>query len=246
MVRQSHVILYSLLLVLWLVLSSIKSLPGPIDVTVSFITDLPVILLAIINSLKVIFISFGLSFILVFVLVYMSQKAIIHEMVDQFISICHPIPGIALLPIVMILIGIGNEVKVVIVVHAVLWPLLINVKNEVFRVKLAYEDLLQVYRVKTMRRLFSIYFLGAMPGIISGTRIAFSRAWRAIISIEMIFSVVGTSQGIGFYIFEKRVWGQHAHVFAGIIAIVIMSLFIERYFFDYLEKKMIKTWINLE
>ena len=243
MVKKHQLIFIFLLICLWELLSSLKGLPGSLEIVQAFVLELPIILTALYHSLVVIFLSFCIASVLVLVLVVLSQNKIIDDCVELLITICHPIPGVALLPVIWMTLGPVKEAVIIIVVHAMLWPFLINVKQEVKRVKHDYGEVLQVFKVSKLNAFSKVYFKGALPSIITGSKISWSRGWRAFISAEMIFSVVGESTGIGWYIFEKRIWGPTAGVFAGIIAIIVISLVIEKYLFSTIEKKTIRKWM---
>lgn len=230
------------LLIVWMILSVTKQMPTPLETVVTFYEDIFKIMGSIYNSLKTIGLSFIMAFIMVFILIVLSLRERWNQMIEWMMTILHPIPGVALLPLILMIFGLGWQVKVIVVIHSILWPLLINIKSEITRVDHLLGEMLTLYQMKK-RRLYRLYFLGSVPGIISGSKIAFSRAWRAVISTEMIFSVVGTDRGIGFYIFEKRVWGDAAGVVAGIIGIVVVSLVIEKYLFDLIEKKTTEKWL---
>lgn len=243
MVKKHQLIFGVLLIVLWEVIALTGKVPSLYEIGLTLLGDFEKILLAIFNSLTVIMSAILLSVVLTAVLTLISQKDIFDDWVDLLITICHPIPGVALLPLVFIWVGPGKEAIFIIVVHAVLWPLLINVKQEVKRVKLHYKEVMTVFKVSRKNQLLKIYGLGGLPGLISGLKIGWSRGWRGFISAEMIFSVIGDSSGIGWYIFKNRVFGQTSGVFAGIISIILISLLMEKIIFRQAEKHIDKRWV---
>lgn len=243
MVKKHLIIFVVLLMVLWELFAGLKGLPDLFEIVQAFYLEFPIILKALYNSMVVIGFSFVITSVLVFMLVVLSQNQYMDDCIDLLITICHPIPGVALLPIIWMTLGPVKEAVLIIVIHAMLWPFLIHVKQEVKRVTYDYKDLMKVFRIRSLQKLRRIYIPGSFPSVITGSKISWSRGWRAFISAEMIFSVVGESTGIGWYIFEKRIWGPTAGVFAGIIAIIMISLLIEKYLFATLENETIKKWM---
>lgn len=243
MVKKHQLIFILILIILWELLSFTGKVPSLYVVLQTLYGDGGKILLAIINSLIVILGAILLSVILTAVLTLLSQNSILSDWIDLLVTICHPIPGVALLPLVFIWVGPGKEAIFIIVTHAILWPLLINVKQEVKRVKLSYDEVMKVFKVSKKSQIIKIYGLGMLPGLISGLKIGWSRGWRGFISAEMIFSVIGESSGIGWYIFMNRVFGNTSGVFAGIVSIIIISLLMEKIIFMKAEKHIDKRWV---
>jgi len=225
----------------WEALCMIKKLPHTIEIISAFISEWDYILISIWHSLSMIAMGFIIILVLSFLLVLLSQKKIFDDWLNLLITICHPIPGVALLPVIWMTIGPRQEAILIIVIHAMIWPFLINVKQATDEVQRTYRDIISLFDITFYNRI-KLFIKGVMPSVISGAKIAWSRGWRAFISAEMIFSVVGESTGIGWYIFEKRIWGPPAGVFAGIIAIIVISLLIEKYVFHYFESITIKKW----
>jgi NitT/TauT family transport system permease protein len=98
------------------------------------------------------------------------------------------------------------------------------------------------YAIRSTPYLLSIAIPAASPHLIAGLKIAWSRAWRALITAEMLFGAVSGAGGLGWYIQSKRVFMDTAGLFAGIIAIMISGSLVEYFLFSALEKETIKKW----
>jgi NitT/TauT family transport system permease protein len=91
---------------------------------------------------------------------------------------------------------------------------------------------------------YEIKLKASLPYLISGVKIAFARSWRALIGAEMVFGAIGLKGGIGWYIFKQRTFMNTSGLFAGIIVVILIGLFIERFLFDYIEKRTVQRWIS--
>ena len=198
---------------------------------------------AIMNSLTLIALAMVISVIISFALTILPRiNETLDIVVGFFISLFHPLPGIAMLPIVILWFGIGTRAILFVVVHSMLWPLLVNMRSEAERVDDRYGKVAKAYNLGIFKKIYYFYVLGIVPSVITGMKIAFSRGWRAFISSEMIFGVVGGRKGLGWYIFEKRVFMDSAGLFAGLIAIMISGLLIENLLFGNLDNKRKLRW----
>ena len=75
--------------------------------------------------------------------------------------------------------------------------------------------------------------------MIAGHKLALGRAWRAVIAAEIFAS---TAYGIGFMIYDARTFFDTESMFAGIVAVGLIGLFLESVFFKFLERKTVIRW----
>jgi NitT/TauT family transport system permease protein len=194
-------------------------------------------------SLSILFKGIFLTFLLAFLSVLLSElSCIFNDFLEMLITIAHPLPGIAIIPLVILWIGIGEKALLFIVIHAMLWPVIINLKSGIKSIPSIYIDLSRVFNFSEIEKIRHIYFMGILPHIFSGLKIAWARGWRALISSEMVFGVVGTASGLGWYIFKQRVFMNTAGLYAGLTVIIILGLIVEGIIFEKVENIMIGKW----
>ena len=152
---------------------------------------------------------------------------IFESFLDTLIAILHPLPGIALLPLVILWFGVGEKAILVIIIHSVLWPMTINIKTGFKDVDRVYIEVAQNLGMNILQLFYYVLIPLSLPYIISGLKIGWSRSWRALISSEMVFGAIGSLGGIGWYIFEKRVFMDTAGMYAGLVIIIIIGIIVE-------------------
>ena len=123
-----------------------------------------------------------------------------------------------------------------------LWPVIINLKSGIQSIPKIYMDLSEVFNFSKIEKIKHIYFMGILPHIFSGLKIAWARGWRALISSEMVFGVVGSSSGLGWYIFEQRVFMNTPGLYGGLVIIIILGLLVEGIVFRKLENVYLGKW----
>jgi NitT/TauT family transport system permease protein len=171
---------------------------------------------------------------------YFSETAA--GLIDTLTALAHPLPGIALMPLILIWFGSGRTAILIVIIHSVLWPLILNLSAGFKSVPDLYTLIAQNYRLNKAEFMFKILIPASMPYFISGLKIAWARSWRALISAEMLFGAINSLGGLGWYIFQKRVFFDLPGVFSGIIVIIIIGVLIEDIIFKKLEEKTIKKW----
>lgn len=164
------------------------------------------------------------------------------SLIDTLTAIMHPLPGLALLPLIIMWFGTGSGAVLVILVHSALWPVLLNVSAGLAAVPQMYLDCARNFSMRKTAIIFEVMLKSAAVYLLSGVKIGFARAWRALISAEMVFGAVGAKGGIGWYILNQRTFMNTAGLFAGIIVVIVLGIVIEDVFFALLEKHTVEKW----
>lgn len=184
-------------------------------------------------------IALGMALILA-VLAYFSKIG--EGLVDTLLAIAHPLPGLALLPLVILWLGTGAPSIIFIIVHSVVWPLLLNLTVGFKSIPKIYKQIGQNYELSSIQIVGHILIPASFPYFLAGVKTGWARAWRAVIGAEMVFGAAGGVGGIGWFIFTKRVFMDTAGMFAGIFVIVIIGILVEDFLLNELEKKTVKKW----
>jgi len=170
------------------------------------------------------FIGLFLAIILV-VLAYMST--VIELPIKIVASAFHPLPAIALLPLVVLWFGIGLSATLFISIHAVIWSCFLILSSGFSQTN---REIIEGALMEGASKWQLIRFI-LLPlntnAIKDGLYIGWSRAWRAVISAEMLFGAVSESGGIGWYLYERRAFMDSSGMFAGVFAVMLIGILIE-------------------
>jgi NitT/TauT family transport system permease protein len=140
--------------------------------------------------------------------------------VDPFVSILYATPRIALIPLVLVWAGIGFESRLIIVVLAAVFPLLINT---IAGVRATDPQLLRVARSYMGRDLDvfrTLVLPGAVPYIVSGLRHAINQALIGVVVAEFF----GGSVGLGAMITSAGLELRTDIAFVGVLIIASSAL----------------------
>jgi NitT/TauT family transport system permease protein len=135
-----------------------------------------------------------------------------------FISALFPIPKIALLPLLILWLGIGEEPKVATIALGVFFSTAISVYSGVDAVPRNLIRMAQSFNVPFETIVLRVIWPGALPSILAGFRISASVALLLVVSAEMI----GADRGIGAFVLQAGNLMQTDQLLAGV---VILSLF---------------------
>jgi NitT/TauT family transport system permease protein len=135
-----------------------------------------------------------------------------------FISALFPIPKIALLPLLILWLGIGEEPKIATIALGVFFSTAISVYSGVDAVPRNLIRMAQSFNVPFETIVRKVIWPGALPSILAGFRITASIALMLVVSAEMI----GADHGIGAFVLQAGNLMQTDQLLAGV---VILSLF---------------------
>jgi ABC-type nitrate/sulfonate/bicarbonate transport system permease component len=135
-----------------------------------------------------------------------------------FISALFPIPKIALLPLLILWLGIGEEPKIATIALGVFFSTAISVYSGVDQVPCNLIRMAQSFNVPFETIVRRVIWPGALPSILAGFRITASVALLLVVSAEMI----GAEFGIGAFVLQAGNLMQTDQLLAGV---VILSLF---------------------
>jgi sulfonate transport system permease protein len=129
------------------------------------------------------------------------------------------IPGVALLPAALFLLGIGPAMQVSVIAYGTVWPILLNTADGVRSTDPVVRDVARSYRIGWASRLLRIVIPAASPQIVAGIRTALSIGITVIVFSEM----VGSTDGIGYQILQAQRGFQIPQMWAGIILLGILG-----------------------
>lgn len=126
----------------------------------------------------------------------MGFSARVRAAIDPVVAGAHSIPKIAVLPILMIFLGIGEAPKIVIVAAAAFFPLLINTMAGVRQISSIHFEVAHSYGASASRVFWRVLVPGSLPHILSGIRLALNGALLLTIAVEIVAARTGLGAAI--------------------------------------------------
>ncbi len=167
-------------------------------------------------------------------MVYLDYNyPVIRDLLEVLASLFHPLPGIALLPIIMIWAGIGPDAVFIVIIHAVLWSYYLNLKTGFAMIDKSLIEAAGNNGASKMQLFRYVLLPGSVESVKTGIRVGWSRGWRGLISAEMIFGAISSIGGIGWYMYERRAFGDVVGTYAGILLVAAIGVVVEQVLFKH-------------
>jgi len=143
----------------------------------------------------------------------------LRAVVDPFISAIHPIPRLALLPLILLLFGISFFSKTLVVAIATFFPMVINAMAGVRQIDPNYYDVARLYRASRWRVFTRVVLPGSLPSVLTGARLALVRALGATIGLELITA----QNGLGSLLYFAWQTYRTEALFAAVFVIAVIG-----------------------
>ncbi len=196
-------------------------LPPPAKVLMVFVEDWDVVLGNAVASIGRVAVGITLSFLFAVPLGLMiGRYQLLDTMTDWSIQIFRSIPPIALIPLALLFLGIGDKPAIALIFLAGTWPLLINT---IFGVRNIERTLIKVARAARASEFLvmkDIILPAALPAIFTGLRLAVGGGWLTVVTAEMI----AVKSGLGYMILNAQLTFRSDLIIAGIIVIGAIGL----------------------
>ena len=138
---------------------------------------------------------------------------------SPIVEFLRAIPPPALIPPAIVIVGIGNSMKVLIIAFVCLWPVLLNTIDGITGIDPTLKDTARVYGVRGMDRLRRVILPAAGPQIFAGMRTSLSLA----VILMVISEMVASTNGIGFFVLESQRSFASPEMWSGILLLGLLG-----------------------
>ncbi|MDT8858920.1 ABC transporter permease [Alkalihalobacillus sp. MEB130] len=191
-------------------------------------------------SLARVFIGFLLAAAVAIPLgIIMGMFSPVYRLLEPITEFIRPIPASAYIPIAILFLGIGDEMKVFVIFLSCFFPILLNTYSGVRGVDPVLIDTGRTFGVPKVQSLYQIILPASLPTVLTGLRISIGIA----IMVAVVAEMISGNNGIGYYILDMQRIFRVAEMFAGIFTLGILGYTIN-YLFLVLEKYLLRWRTN--
>ncbi|MFG1811433.1 ABC transporter permease [Streptomyces sp. NPDC049040] len=134
-------------------------------------------------------------------------------LLDGTLQVKRAIPSLALLPLMILWLGIGEQMKITVIALGVAVVIYINTYASLTGIDRRYVELgesLDLTRVQFVRK---VVVPGALPGFFVGLRLAVTASWLGLVVVEQ----VNATKGLGYMMFQAQLYAQSDVIIVGLV-----------------------------
>lgn len=141
----------------------------------------------------------------------------VFKLLDPVLQFLRATPPTAIIPVGILLIGIGDQMKIVVIAFGAMWPILINAADGARLVPFERLDTARIFGLNRFETLIRVILPSATPFIAAGMRTGLSISLILIVVSEMI----GSTDGVGYYILQAQRTFAIPEMYGGIVLLAI-------------------------
>ncbi len=154
----------------------------------------------------------------------MAWFPIIDHILEPLIDLMRPVSPLAILPLAILWLGIGNTSKIFIIFYGALFPILLNTYAGIKGVDKSIVDAARTLGANKLELLFKVALPSALPIILTGIRISSTIAMVVVVASEM----VAATAGLGYLILTAEQLYRTEEMFVGILCISTLGFGLDR------------------
>jgi taurine transport system permease protein len=236
---SSVVIILAIWWFLSLVLKS-PAVPPPFDALKSFVNSMEQDLFShLVVSLYRVLVSLLLATILAVPLgIFLGKNPQADTRVAPIIYLTYPVPKVVFMPILLIILGMGNASKIVLITLITFYQILVTTRDAAKNLEKEYIFSVASLGAGSWDLYRHVYLPGCLPAILTSLRLGLGTAMAVLFLAE----TYATQTGIGFFIMDSLSRMNYEEMFAGIIAMGFMGFFL--YLILDKAEKILCSWMH--
>jgi ABC-type nitrate/sulfonate/bicarbonate transport system permease component len=186
-------------------------------------------------SMKRAALGFGLAaavFIPLGILMGLYQR--IHRALEVVVEVLRPVPPPVVIPVALLFFGIEDEMKIFVIFFSCAWPILLNTIDGVRGLDWVLLNTARTFRLSRLHTIWRVILPAASPQIMTGLRVSLPITLILVVISEM----VGSTDGIGYFILDSQRRFRVAQMYAGMVALAILGYALNQ-LFDFFYRRLL-------
>lgn len=181
----------------------------------------------LLQTLRLLAIAYGIGCLLGIALgLVMGRYSWAHDLLEPLVEVLRPLPKPALLPPLILFLGLGDSMKLTVISLGVFFPVLINTIQGVRGTEQVLIDAARTFGHGRAPQMFKVILPSALPLIFSGMRVSLGLGLVLVVIAEML---AGTG-GVGFLIIDMQRSFRIADMYAWIVILAVLGFVLNKVF----------------
>ncbi|MEW9502451.1 ABC transporter permease [Jeotgalibacillus marinus] len=216
-------------------------LPAPTDVFVSLYEGFSnkTLVYDLVASFRRLFVGLAIALILGLLIgIFLAKSNTADETLGSLILALQAVPSIVWLPLAIMWFGLNEMAVTFIVVLGATMVMTINIRTGIKNVPPLFIKAARTMNYHGFRLFWKVTFPAAIPHAVTGTRLAWAFAWRALMAGELL----STGPGLGYSLKFASDFGDMSRVIAIMLIIMLIGIMVDLLLFQRVEKNVLKKW----
>ena len=151
------------------------------------------------------------------ILMGLSQR--VYRVLEVIVEMLRPVPPPVVIPVALLFFGLEDEMKIFVIFFSCAWPILLNTIDGVRNIDWVLLNTAKTFRLARVQTIWRIILPAASPQIMTGLRVSLP----IMLILVVISEMVGSTDGIGYFILDSQRRFRVAQMYAGMFALAILG-----------------------
>ncbi len=151
---------------------------------------------------------------------FMGTYKVVEAFIEPVNDFIRYLPVVSFIPLCILWVGIGDELKILVIFIGTFFPMLVLVAAEVGKVPNEFLEMTYTLGATRGQVLRTVIVPASLPGVFDTMRVCLGWAWSYVVVAE----IVASSSGLGFMVMQASRFLKTADIFAGIVVIGVLGL----------------------
>ncbi|MGO0123138.1 ABC transporter permease [Desulfothermobacter acidiphilus] len=155
------------------------------------------------------------------------------RLLGPFFSLIYPVPKVVLVPLIMVIVGLGDSAKILLITLVLFFQILLPVRDGARHLSPYLVDAVTALGVRGLAFYWHVVFPAVLPEVLTGLRVASGTA----IAVLFFAETIASQEGLGYYLLDA--WTRYAYpdLYAGVLAMSLLG-FILYSLLEWLERRL--------
>ena len=150
----------------------------------------------------------------------------VRHALEVVVETARPIPPPVIVPVAMLFFGLGDGMKIFVIFFSCAWPILLNTIDGVRNIDRVLVHTARTFGLSQRKAIMKVILPAASPQIVTGLRISLAITLILVVISEM----VGSTDGIGYFILDAQRRFKVAQMYAGMFALAVLGYTLNQLF----------------
>jgi ABC-type nitrate/sulfonate/bicarbonate transport system permease component len=168
--------------------------------------------------------------------IVMGLSGPVYRLFEVVIEMLRPVPPPVVIPVAMLFFGLEDGMKVFVIFFSCAWPILLNTIDGVRNLDWVLLNTARTFGLSRAKTIRQIILPAASPQIMTGLRVSLP----IMLILVVISEMVGSTDGIGYFILDSQRRFKVAQMYAGMLALALLGYALNQLF--NLLHRMLLSW----
>ena len=158
--------------------------------------------------------------------IFMGLFDRVQRALEVVVEMLRPIPPPVIIPVAMLFFGLEDEMKIFVIFFSCAWPILLNTVDGVRNIDRILLNTARTFGLRRRKIIWQVILPASSPQIITGLRVSLPITLILVVISEM----VGSTDGIGYFILDSQRRFRVAQMYAGMLALAVVGYALNQLF----------------